>query len=113
MPTHLTQLFEPGKTPLPVTWHDSAWRPRVTIRRGYHRRLSLNRLQISARLEHRLPVTHHALRLTPHPSPVISRSPSSTNHHPSSSPAPWPPRTFIFSRLPSYPLARLVKLVSL
>jgi hypothetical protein len=105
MPTQLTQLFEPGKTPLPVIWHDSAWRPRVTVRRGYLRRLSLNRLQVPTDVSR---FTFHASRITHHASRHPSPSPSPVTRHPSLS--PWPRRTFIFSRLPCYPLTRLSKL---
>jgi hypothetical protein len=113
MPTQMTQLCEPGKTLVPVIWHNYAWQPRVVVRRGYLRRIALSRIQPFTVLGTKRSVTRHSARATLSVSRVAIHVSASAPAPRLPALSPWPRRTFIFSRLPCYPPDQLAKLTSL
>jgi len=134
MSVQFDPLFDPGNPPLPVAWHNSAWHPRIIVRRGYHRSANRsaafrpqNPRQIFAFHFHGAVIKLQLLRPEGRaPLPAVAgrallssarRSALESNAWLLSPaghlPRPWPRRTFIFSRLPCYPPAQLAKLASL
>src|SRR4029077_19274948 len=113
MPTRSTQPVH-GKTPVPVHWHDSAWRPRVIIRFHRPRFVAPVRCSPNAPTPRFVSLASHAQALAPLPPRRrgASVSVATLNHQPSA--LHFSRRlTFIFSRLPCYPVSRLSQLTRL
>jgi hypothetical protein len=97
----MPHLFPAAKAFLPIHWHNSAWYPRVVIRRRPRhphfsslRRCAPNAPTPRFVLLHAQPIHDHAATAPRVRASVL-------------------PRLFVFSRLPIFPGSRLAKLASL